>query len=291
MRYVDDSEELAAAWEEGRIDVSAGRMPPAALAALDASATGCHLVEQAGSGIRTAVLDTRDGSPLGDAAVRQAVAALVDRQRLVREVHRGTVEPLYSLIPQGMTGHGTPFFDNRPEPDRAAAVALLAGTGVETPVRFRPAYARGATGEAEAAELTAQLNGSGLFRVTTRAYEGDDLAAGHAAGDFDVYLLDRAPAHPDPDTFTAPLVGSGSVLHNGYRNEEIDELVRTTRRSRSRGRVREEFRTIHREVAREVPVLPLWRQKDYGLGVPEVVGLQYLSDSSGVWRLWRLGWL
>ncbi|GAB3956665.1 ABC transporter substrate-binding protein [Streptomyces sparsus] len=291
IRWFTTSEELAEAWSKGEVHVNNGQMPPSALAELDASDPEVDVSEQAGADIRMTVFNTREGSATAPRAVRQALAALVDRQRLSRQVHQNTVEPLYSLIPQGMTGHGTPFFDLHQEPDRAAAVALLAQAGIETPVRFQLAYSRGSVTDAEARELKRQWEQSGLFEVETRKYEWADFLKGFAAGEFDAYCLGWVPDFPDPDTYTAALVGSDNSLHNGYRSKRVDSLIAATQRSRSRSRMMEEFRTIHLEVARDVPILPLWQKKDYVLSDPEVAGTQYLSDNSGMWRLWKLEWL
>ena len=45
------------------------------------------------------------------------ISALINREKLVAEVYQGTTDPLYSLIPAGITGHTTSFFDANPKPD------------------------------------------------------------------------------------------------------------------------------------------------------------------------------
>jgi peptide/nickel transport system substrate-binding protein len=44
-------------------------------------------------------------------------------------------------------------------------------------------------------------------------------------------------------------------------------------------------------VARDVPLIPLWQRKEYVLSSEDVGGGQYLSDGTGVFRLWRLNWI
>ncbi len=41
-------------------------------------------------------------------------------------------------------------------------------------------------------------------------------------------------------------------------------------------------------MAVDVPLLPLWQRKAYGLSTDDIAGTQYLTDTSGVWRLWEL---
>ncbi|MDQ0941256.1 hypothetical protein [Streptomyces sp. V1I1] len=40
-----------------------------------------------------------------------------------------------------------------------------------------------------------------------------------------------------------------------------------------------------------VPLVPLWQKKDYVLSSEDVNGSQYLTDGTGIWRLWELGWI
>ncbi len=51
---------------------------------------------------------TRSPDKLG---VRKAIAYLLDRDALIKDVYQGTATPLYSIIPAGIAGHNTAFFD------------------------------------------------------------------------------------------------------------------------------------------------------------------------------------
>lgn len=288
VRYFTDGQGLNSAWWNREIDVNDGQMPPAELSALNPSDDELDLTEQAGADIRMMVFNTRSDAAMSKRSVRQAVASVLDRQGLARAVYEHTVEPLYSLIPQGMTGHGTPFFDRHPEPDAKKAGRLLARAGVEAPVSFDLAYGIGGVAEEEAEEIERQLNATGLFKARAKGYEWSDFLEGFAAGDYDAYLLGWVPDFPDPETFTGSLVMTGSSLHNGYSSKEVDRLVKETQSDPERGRTVDDFRAVHELVARDVPILPIWQKKDYVLSRPDIAGAQYLSDNSGMWRLWRL---
>lgn len=45
---------------------------------------------------------------------------------------------------------------------------------------------------------------------------------------------------------------------------------------------------MQQTVAQDVPVLPLWQAKEYVVTSEDVGGGQYLSDGTGVFRLWSL---
>ncbi|WP_452672897.1 ABC transporter substrate-binding protein [Streptomyces albireticuli] len=289
VRYFRDPAALAHAWQRRSVDVVGRQLPPAVIAEQSPSDAGVKMMETSGPTSRSMVFNLRDGSPVKDVAVRRAVAAVVDRTALARDIHRRTVEPLYSLVPQGLTGHATSFFDAYPEPDPARARTLLRQAGVTQPVRFTLAYSQGAATGEEAALLKKQLEATGLFEVTTRHVEWKEFIEGYARGAYDAYCLTWVADFPDPDTFITPLVGAGSALHTGYSSARVEKLIRGAQRNSQRGSVAEEVREIQRIVAEDVPLLPLWQKKEYTLGNSGISGTQYLSDGTGILRLWQLG--
>ncbi|NED69879.1 peptide-binding protein, partial [Streptomyces sp. SID10244] len=186
------------------------QLPPDVLADLNPSDPGQRVSEADSSEIRNLYFNIRAGKPLEDTRVRQALAWLIDRERLAATVYQGTVDPLYSLIPTGITGHTTSFFDTYPKRDADRARRLLTEAGVSAPVRFTYGYAegRGAAAE-EAKELKRQLEAGGLFEVTLKGYEWTDFQKQWAGGKLDAYAVGWVADYPDPDTFGGPLVGTG----------------------------------------------------------------------------------
>ncbi|MFE2580747.1 ABC transporter substrate-binding protein [Streptomyces sp. NPDC059378] len=292
LRYYKNAGALENAWNSHRVQVAGRQLPPRFLAGLSASDPDRRVFETAGSETRNLYFDTRAGAPLHDPRVRRALAWLVDRDRLAATVYADTVEPLYSLIPAGITGHSTPFFDAYPGPDPARAGQLLAEAGVSAPVRLTYGYALGSGAAAEeAAELKRQLEAGGLFQVMVRGYEWTDFQKRWAAGRLDAYAVGWVADYPDPDTFAAPLVGTGSTMKTGYRNSRVDELILATRQTAERNRVGDDFRALQADVAADVPLIPLWQRKEYVVSTEDVGGGQYLSDGNGMFRLWRLTWI
>ncbi|WP_432147463.1 ABC transporter substrate-binding protein [Streptomyces sp. bgisy029] len=290
VRYFEDAEQLADAWRRGGVEVAHRQLPSDLTSTYDPGEESGRMTEAAAAEIRTVVFDLRPGSPLARREVRQAVAVLVDRGRITTRVHHSTVEPLYSLIPRGLTGHTTSFFDRyfRDDDATARARSLLRSAGVRTPVAFTYGHRSGAAFAAEAAELRRQLEATGLFRVRTVSAEWKRFQKGYASGAYDAYGLGWVPDFPDADNFTTPLVGRSNALHNTYASPRVDQLISLTQRHGDRRKASGVFREIQDEVAVDVPVLPLWQRKDYVLAAPDVAGSEHLSDGTGVWRLWRL---
>ncbi|GAA2914100.1 ABC transporter substrate-binding protein [Streptomyces thioluteus] len=290
--YFADPGKMAAAWKKRSVDVVSRQLPPADTARLslgDDGGKGFHVTENASANTRFLVFNLRGGSPLKDVAVRRAIAAALDREALTRDVHRRTVEPLYSLIPQGVSGHTTSFYDRYPRPDADEARRLLTTAGISLPVRFRLAYSKGAATGEEAAMMKRQLESTGLFRVDTSYVEWKKFQEGYARGAYDAFCLSWIADFPDADTFTSPLLGPDSTLHSGYSDDRVTRLIRRAQLSSPRDRATDTYRTIQKIVAEDVPLVPLWQKKEYVVSKGAISGAQYLSDGTGLWRLWRLG--
>jgi peptide/nickel transport system substrate-binding protein len=225
---------------------------------------------------------------MGDKAIRRAIAAVVDRDRITTDVYDSTVVPLYSLVPQGITSHTTPFFDMNPKPDVDKAADILKEAGVKTPVSFTLAYSPGGAAGPEASELRRQLEATGLFEVKVLSKEWTMFKKGFAAGDYDAYTIGWAPDFPDPQDFVAPLVGTDNTFHNGFSNPQVDRMISATQQYSRRGEASKDFQQVQRIVADDVPLLPLWQRKEYVLAQEDITGSQYLTDGTGLFRLWEL---
>jgi peptide/nickel transport system substrate-binding protein len=292
LRYYATPDALEKGWKAKRIDVATRSLPPAALAGLAPSDPDKHVTEADSAAIRLLVLNTKTGSPLHSARVREAVAALVNREKLVNDVYENTTDPLYSLIPAGITGHTTSFFDDNPQPSTAKARSLLTQAGVRTPVRFTLGYGKGRGSAAqEAAELKRQLEATGLFKVDVTGYEWTDFQKRYAEGKLDAWTIGWVADFPDPDTFSAPLVGTGNTLKNGYSSKAVDRLIKDSELYEDRAKAESDFEDLQTIIARDVPLIPLWQEKEYVVSSEDVGGGQYVSDGTGVFRLWRLSWI
>ncbi len=118
------------------------------------------------------------------------------------------MDPLYSLIPTGITGHTTSFFDAYPQQNAGRARALLE----------------------KAAELKTQLESGGLFKVTLKGYEWTDFQKRWAAGKLDAYGVGWVADFPDPDTYGGPLVGTEGTMNTGYSDSAVDRLIQKSQR-------------------------------------------------------------
>ncbi|MER6540431.1 ABC transporter substrate-binding protein [Streptomyces sp900105755] len=234
-----------------------------------------------------------DDPVAGRLGVRQAMAYLIDRNVLVDRVYKGTALPLYSIIPAGIDGHNTAFFDRYgEEPSRSKAAAALRADGItekvkltlwSTPTRYGP----GTDDELKA--IADQLNASSLFDTQMKSVSFDQYEKDIAAGKYGVYVKGWLPDYPDPDNFTTPFFGTGNVLDNHFANATITQkLIPRTASEIRRSATSSDFGEIQDIVAARVPMLPLWQAKQYAVIRKDVSGYAYCLDASTVFRFWEL---
>ncbi|OEY24407.1 peptide ABC transporter substrate-binding protein [Corynebacterium sp. BCW_4722] len=202
-------------------------------------------------------------------AVRQAVAASIDRDALAKDVYRDTYSPLYSHVADGLLGATEPlkelYLADDGKPDAGKARDILEAAGVTTPVelnvQYNPDHYGPSSGD-EYAAIKAQLEGTGLFAVDLQSTEWVQYQKNRVADAYPVYQLGWFADFPDPDNYLTPLFAPGSnFLNNHFENTAItDELNKSSHEQDEAARV-EELATVQRELAEELPTVPLLQGK------------------------------
>jgi peptide/nickel transport system substrate-binding protein len=293
MRFLPDGKAMEDALKKDGIDLMTRTMSPEQISRLKQGGDqGIELVEMPGQEIRYLVFDTDDDT-VGREPVRQAIAQLVDRQALVRDVYERTAEPLYSIVPSSVGGHVNSFFNTYPEASVAAARQTLLDAGIDTPVTIQLTYTTDHYGPATAEEfkvLQAQLNRSGLFQATVKGVRWQTFRPASSKGAYAVYGMGWFPDFPDADNFIGPFFAEDNFLNTPYRNDKIrNQLIPRTRQETQRSSAADTFRQIQDIVAAEVPVLPLWQGKQYVAAREDITGAEWALNSSSVLQLWELG--
>lgn len=293
VRFYNSPQELKTALDAGQVDLTDNSLDPNVSAQLKndqlAGKGNYKVVEGDGSDARFMVFNTQDQT-VGSTAVRQAIAQLVDRQKLSSTVYAGTVQPLYSVVPQGISGHNTAFFDKYGEPDVAKAKAILTAAKVQLPVKFSLTWSRARAQGTESAEIKKELEAGGLFQVTVQQ-EPDWTAFKKAwkAGTYQAYTVGWTADYPDADDFVVPLVVGGGAYHNGYDNPQISQnLVPQTLKAADRSTATSTYSTIQNTIANDVPLLPLYQNKSFYVSRTNITGVQATVDSTGVFRFGEL---
>ncbi|MFD3932769.1 ABC transporter substrate-binding protein [Streptomyces sp. NPDC058614] len=290
-----DQAALKTAIENNEIDIAYRGLAADDIADIEsdtATGTGVNVVEGTSAEVQHLVFNM-DDPVAGQLSVRKAIAYLLDRQALVDEVYQDTATPLYSIIPAGIAGHNTAFFDAYgASPSRSKAQAALRADGItdkvkltlwSTPSRYGPST------DQEFKAIAKQLNASGLFDATVKSVAFDQYEQDIADGKYGVYVKGWVPDYPDPDNFTAPFFGEGNVLSNNYTNSTITgRLIPDTAAESNRAATEADYGKLQDIVADELPIIPLWQAKQYAVVRDNVYGLEYCLDASTVFRFWEI---
>jgi peptide/nickel transport system substrate-binding protein len=289
IRYYDTPQELAAALKKKDVDFVPRDLPPNVENQYENGVGSYQTIEASDPLTHMLVFDTTH-APFNNPATRRAVADLVNREALARDVYARTVTPVYSLIPQGILGHNTAFFDKYGEdPDLAHATAALHAAGIHTPVKFTITVSSGVAAIPEGDELAKELNASGLFSVTVKHLPFGTFVGGWASNKYDAFTISWSLDYPDPDDFVEPLLGADNVFHDGYHSPVIESLLKQSRTMASRPKTTALFGQIQDQEAADVPILPLWQSKDYAVNAADVHGSSLSLSAAGITCLWLIG--
>ncbi|MCK1798965.1 ABC transporter substrate-binding protein [Streptomyces sp. XM4193] len=293
IHYFKKSDGLVKALRDDEIDLVYRGLTPEQITGLkDGTAgSGIRLDEVVGTEIRYLAFNPQDEA-VSDPAVREAMAQLLDRGALVRKVYRRTTEPLYSMVPSGITGHTSAFFDRFGAPSRAKAEKLLTEAGIDEPVEFTLWYTTdryGATMKAEFEEIQRQLNDSELFRVKVRGQEWESFQKAHRRGEYPVFGRGWFPDFPDADNYIGPFVGENNVLGIPYEDAELTgSILPSSRQETDRGTAARDLREAQKILAKDVRLLPLWQGRVYLAAKEDIAGVEWAIDTSTLMRAWEL---
>ncbi|AJE83840.1 lipoprotein oligopeptide binding protein [Streptomyces albus] len=293
IRYFQDSGAMIKALHREEIDATYRGLAAKDIVALE-SETGhedLQLVEGSGTEVRYLAFDA-DHRWTSKPAVRRAIAQILDRGGIAHKIYRDTVDPLYSMVPRGLAGHTTAFFDVYGNPDAEAAERILTKAGIrkKVPLTFwYPTDRFGSVTGPEFEEIKRQLNASGLFEVTVEGRPWKEYAKGFRKGKYPAIGNSWFPDFPDAENFIAPFVGKQNVLGMPYESPEItDRLLPESRRETDRGAVVDQFERAQRILVDDARLLPLWQGKQYVAASEDIAGGERALDPSTIMQMWEL---
>ena len=203
---------------------------------------------------------------LSDARVRRAIAAAIDREAIIRTLWKGHADPADSILAPGFWAHGDGIPPVRYDPSAAHRLLDLAGhrdpDGNGPLPRFRLTYK---TSQNElrrriATVIQEQLRQVGIA-MEILSFEWGTFFSDIRKGNFQLYSLTWVGIL-DPDifhyAFHSGQIPPEGANRGGYRNPELDRLVERGRREPSRVKRKEIYGKVQAILARDLPVLPLW---------------------------------
>ena len=240
VKYYADASNLKLDMQEGNIDVAFRSLSATDIDDLRGN-DDVQVVDGPGGEIRYIVFnfntqpygaETPEADPARALAVRQAVAHLIDREEIADQVYKGTYTPLYSFVPEGLTGATEPlkekYGDGEGGPDAAKATEALEAAGVETPVQLSLQYSNdhyGPSSGDEYALIKDQLEADGLFTVDLQTTEWVQYSEQRTEDVYPAYQLGWFPDYSDADNYLTPFFLTENFLGNHYQNQEVNDLI------------------------------------------------------------------
>ena len=279
VRYYADASNLKLDIQQNNIDVAHRSLSATDIEDLR-SDDNVKVVDGQGGEIRylTFNLDTQPyGAKTPEAdeakakAVRQAVAASIDRPAVARDVYRDTYSPLYSHVANGLLGATEPlkelYVSADGAPDTAKARTLLEDADVTTPVtlniQYNPDHYGPSSGD-EYAAIKAQLEATGLFTVDLQSTEWVQYQKDRVADAYPVYQLGWFADFPDPDNYLTPLFAPGSnFLNNHFEDAPLTDLLRASAHEPDENARTTELADVQRQLAETLPTVPLLQGKQF----------------------------
>jgi peptide/nickel transport system substrate-binding protein len=294
------------AFRTGAIDVAYQSLDPNQIQALenDAKKGDWQAISGPSNFITFLMLNTKDEA-LSKVKVRQAFAAMINRDTLNSRVFQGQAESLYTLVPSIFTGVSQPVFKAQQQKlgrDQIRALLKESGYTPSKPLKLNLWYRSNLTSDGVAAATIKAMVGQGYSDVvqldvnsvdSTTAYKNLDK------GTYPMFMLDWAGDYYDPDTYLQPFLacekGSpktgckkgqsqswGSFFYSDRANALIDQQ-RQIRDPKQRLKPLTELQNI---LVKEVPYIPLWQKKDYVFAQKGIGGIQILpSQQFPFWPL------
>ncbi|WP_420367441.1 ABC transporter substrate-binding protein [Curtobacterium sp. L1-20] len=222
-------------------------------------------------------------------AVRQAVADVVDREKLAKDVYNDTYSPLYSMVPDGLTGAAKPFEklygDGNGGADVDKAKETLSKAGVTGKVQLDIQYAPdhyGSTSDDEYAELKTQLENSGLFTVNIQSTVYTTYAQERTKDAYPVYQLGWFPDFSDADNYLSPFFTKDNFVQNHYDDPTIQGLIAKEQQESDKDKRATYIEQAQEREATQISTLPLLQGKSVAVAAKDVKGLTL--DSSYKFR-------
>ncbi|MBT1176733.1 ABC transporter substrate-binding protein [Bifidobacterium callimiconis] len=277
VKYFADASNLKLAIQQGQVDVAYRQLTPTDIADLKKDSK-VKVVNGPGGEERFITFNMKimpygESQPNADAnkakAVRQAAANLIDREALSTNVYKGTYTPLYSFIPDGLSGHDdtlkSAYGDGNGKPSVEKAKKVLEDAGVSTPVELSLQYNAehyGASSADEYAAIKSQLENGGLFKVNLQQtewtqYQKERVVTEDSDGSYPAYQLGWFPDYSDPDNYLSPFFRDGNFVNNGYSNSQVNDLIVQQAGEQDKSKREDLLKQIQQLETEDLSTLPL----------------------------------
>ncbi|MGO3069609.1 ABC transporter substrate-binding protein [Corynebacterium casei] len=297
VRYYADASNMKLDIEQNNIDAAYRSLSATDIEDLR-NADGVQVIDGPGGEIRYIVFNfntqpfgatTEDADEEKAKAVRQAIAASIDRAAIAKDIYRDTFAPLYSSVPESMVGAIEPVKDlyltedGGPDVDKATQILEDAGVTetVNLALQYNPDHYGPSSGD-EYAMIKAQLEETGLFTVDLQSTEWVQYQKDRVQDVYPLYQLGWFPDFSDPDNFLTPFFTTDSFLGNHFDNAEADSVIRQQAVTEDEAEREELLGQAQEIMAEELSTIPLLQGRQFAFAAEGVEGVTL--DASYLFR-------
>ncbi|KGJ82795.1 peptide ABC transporter substrate-binding protein [Cryobacterium roopkundense] len=299
VSYYADASNLKLDVQEGNIDVAWRSLSATDIDDLRGN-DKVKVVDGPGGEIRYIVFNfdtqpfgatTAEADPAKALAVRAATADVIDRAEIADQVYKGTYTPLYSYVPDGLTGATESlkglYGDGEGGADIEKAKATLDAAGVTTPVAINLQYNTdhyGPGSSDEYALIKDQLESSGLFTVDLQSTEYVQYSKDRVADVYPLYQLGWFPDYSDADNYLTPFFLTDNFIGNHYSDQEVNDLILQQAVTPDAAERTALIEQIQDKVAAQLPTLPLLQGAQVAVTGTTIEGASDTLDASFKFR-------
>jgi peptide/nickel transport system substrate-binding protein len=276
FKIYSDATSLNLAMQSGEIDIAYRQLAPSDNQAYKTN-TNFKFWEGPGAFIQYLCFNEKS-TPFNNTAVRQAVAAAIDRSLITNTVFLGQVDPLYSMIPAGMAYHQDSF-KTYGDANVAQAASLLqsAGYSASNPLKFTLTYPTGhySSTDGISSAIKQALEKTGLVQVTLTSLPWANYKASTQSDQLQAYIYGWYPDFVDPYDYTQPFLpadGRG-FLNTHYVNPNMEALIKQVGSSTDTSTFAATYASIQQLTATDAPIVPLFQGKTTAVSNLKVNGI------------------
>ncbi|MEM8542825.1 MAG: ABC transporter substrate-binding protein, partial [Cyanobacteria bacterium P01_H01_bin.119] len=289
----------------GDLDVAYQTLDPDQIASLEREAdSGGWQVVEAGTTVINFMTLNQKIEPTDNVQVRQAIAAMIDRELISQRVFQGQAEPLYSMIPKGLESYEPVFQAAYGDGNFDQARTLLeeAGFSESNPLTLEIWYPSSSTTRSiVASTLKESIETAlpGMVTVEVQTAEGATLWENVEKGIYPTVLSNWYPDYYDADTFIQPFMSceqgsTDSLCEQGasqgrgsfYYSETANDLIAQQQAEQNPEARIEIFKQLQQTLKDDVPYIPLWQNKDYVFAQGGVNGVEIQPTQQ--FLLWQI---
>ena len=265
---VPDAVTVALELEKGSVDLASNELTHDLVHALE-NRPGLKVESNDGSPVMYLNLNVapeKQGNPLSNTRVRQAIACAIDRQAIVDAVWRGKARLAESLLPPGHWAAAPEGQLSQWPHDIDRSKVLLDAAGYKPNKQGIRIHLEMKTSTDETTRLLAEILQSQLaeagIALTLRSSEFGTFYSDVTAGRFQMYALRWIGSNEDPDIFRYAF-GSDHTPPRGanrghYSNAQVDALLTAAASTTSEPVRRADYIRVQQVLSQELPNIPLW---------------------------------